>query len=362
MTASLAATFGRFIRSLPTPTPRNKYRLWHTDYWQYALKDGHQFQWRKFAASRILVKGAVTKAGLDGKVLFDEPPSAPSTLLSHVHGSNYTKQVFTGTLPRNVVRTIGFGYPAPPGMATRAARSVGATLAASVDAWSNREFSANLGGGTHHAGNEEKGPGGYCVFNDVGVSTVAMMSKFPEIQRVLIVDLDVHQGDGSASIFKNHPNVFTFDMYAEKNFPFRKILPDIGVPVPDGVGDDHYMHSLDAALPAAMERVQPDLMYFLAGVDVLESDKLGRLNLTMDGLRRRNDYVFDLAKAYKVPLVLCKAGGYSSPPQTTNRAHASCYLDGLRAYTGFDLELPPREPDSPDDLRTRSGPRARGAE
>jgi acetoin utilization deacetylase AcuC-like enzyme len=173
---------------------------------------------------------------------------------------------------------------------------------------------ANLAGGTHHA-SAQRG-GGFCVFNDAAVAARLMQAEQGRRQRqplrVAIIDLDVHQGNGTASIFAGDPSVFTLSLHGEKNFPFRKVAGDLDVALPDGCGDDDYLHALDLALDELALRFEPGLVIYLAGADPHEGDRLGRLKLTEDGLEARDRKVFDWAWQRRLPLALTMAGGYGT--------------------------------------------------
>lgn len=204
-------------------------------------------------------------------------------------------------------------------MAERARRSVGATVAAARVALGlgkpSQGIAANMAGGTHHA-YSHKG-GGFCVFNDVAVAARLMQAEWvrhfkntrPALQ-VAIIDLDVHQGNGTASIFADDASVFTLSLHGEKNFPFRKEASDIDVELPDGCRDATYLDALEQALDELQRRFQPGLVLFLAGADPYEGDRLGRLKLTCDGLEARDRRVFDWAWQRRIPLAFCMAGGY----------------------------------------------------
>jgi len=196
-------------------------------------------------------------------------------------------------------------------MAERARRSVGATIAA-CRAAAVEGVAANIAGGTHHA-YPDKG-GGFCVFNDAAVAARLMQAeqarRSRQPLRVAIIDLDVHQGNGTARIFQGDPTVFTLSLHGQKNFPFRKEASDLDVDLPDGTGDDAYLHALERALDELAHRFDPQLLIYLAGADPHEGDRLGRLKLTWDGLEARDRRVFDWAWQRGLPLAFAMAGGY----------------------------------------------------
>ena len=211
-------------------------------------------------------------------------------------------------------------------MAERARRSVGATIAACRAAF-REGVAANIAGGTHHA-YADKG-GGFCVFNDAAVASRLMQAEWARAHasplRVAIVDLDVHQGNGTARIFRGDPTVFTMSMHGAKNFPFRKEASDIDVDLADGCCDDEYLHALDIALDELERRFEPGLVIYLAGADPHEGDRLGRLKLTWDGLEARDRRVFDWAWQRRVPLAFAMAGGYGNRIEDTVQVQVNTF-------------------------------------
>ena len=203
-------------------------------------------------------------------------------------------------------------------MAERARRSVGASVAAARDALV-QGVAGNLAGGTHHA-YADKG-GGFCVFNDIAVTARLMQTEAWRLQRqkmnVAVIDLDVHQGNGTAAIFANDPSVFTLSLHGEKNFPFRKEPSDLDVGLPDGCTDEPYLAALHQALQTLHDRFDPHLVIYLAGADPHEGDRLGRLKLTADGMQARDRVVMDWAWQRRLPVVLCMGGGYGHDIETT---------------------------------------------
>ena len=229
--------------------------------------------------------------------------------LALAHSPAYVQAISTGSISPQAMREIGF--PWSEAMGERARRSVGATIAACRAAF-QEGVAANLAGGTHHA-YADKG-GGFCVFNDAAVASRLMQAEHSRRSRqtlqVAIIDLDVHQGNGTASIFRNDPTVFTLSLHGEKNFPFRKEPSDLDVDLPDGCGDAEYLQALEHTLDELDRRFQPGLVIYLAGSDPFEGDRLGRLKLTYDGLEARDRRVFDWAWQRRLPLAMAMAGGY----------------------------------------------------
>jgi acetoin utilization deacetylase AcuC-like enzyme len=212
-------------------------------------------------------------------------------------------------------------------MADRARRSVGATIAACRAALGGEGVAANIAGGTHHA-YADKG-GGFCVFNDAAVAIRLMQAEHARKRRhelrVAIVDLDVHQGNGTARIFRGDPTVFTMSMHGAKNFPFRKEASDLDVDLADGCCDEEYLHALDIALDELERRFEPGLVIYLAGADPHEGDRLGRLKLTWDGLEARDRRVFDWAWQRGLPLAFAMAGGYGHRIEDTVQVQVNTF-------------------------------------
>ena len=219
------------------------------------------------------------------------------------------------------------GFPWSKELVNRTLASVGGTLAATKQALATG-FSGTLAGGTHHAYRQEGS--GFCVFNDIAVAIEWAKAK-RGVKRALIVDLDVHQGDGTAAIFQGNADVFTLSLHGERNFPFRKQRSVLDVPLPDETGDDAYIEALRPVLQQA-SLFGPEIVFFQAGVDPLGSDRLGRLSLTREGLARRDALVFEFARDLKVPLVQTLGGGYSDPIELTVDAHAQSFRIAARYF------------------------------
>lgn len=275
-------------------------KAFHSDRFSLALPAGHTFPRTKYRLLRERVEGWPDLA-------VREADAAPPDVLRLAHDARYVDAALHGTLTAAELRAIGFPWSAAG--AERAQRSVGATIAAARAALAEG-IACNLAGGTHHA---SAGRGsGYCVFNDVAVATRLLQRERPGL-RVAVIDLDVHQGDGTAAIFEGDPSVFTLSLHGEKNFPFRKQRSTLDVGLPDGCDDVAYLAALDAALATlwAAHAADPfDLAFYLAGADPHVDDRLGRLALTADGLLARDRRVLGDCAARGVPLALAMAGGY----------------------------------------------------
>lgn len=280
-------------------------KAFHSDHYTLALPPGHRFPRSKYRMLRERVEG---RADVDS-IAAD---AAADAVLALVHAEPYLRGVIDGTLSAAEQRAIGL--PWSEAMVERSRRSVGATIAAARTALLEG-VAANLAGGTHHA-SATRGSG-YCVFNDVAVATRLLQqeaaAKGGAALRVAVVDLDVHQGDGTAAIFAGDASVFTLSLHGARNFPFRKASSDLDVGLPDGCGDADYLTALDGALDVLWREHAADpfgLAFYLAGADPHEGDRLGRLKLTAAGLLERDRRVLDGLRANRLPVALSMAGGY----------------------------------------------------
>ncbi len=248
---------------------------------------------------------------------FHEAPTTSDGVLALAHHPHYISAVSAGTLPESVQKAIGF--PWTPQMVERSRRSAGATIAACRAALTDPgRIAVNLAGGTHHAFADQGA--GFCVFNDAAIAARLMQAE-RRVQRVAIVDLDVHQGNGTASILANDDSVFTLSLHGERNYPFDKERSDLDVALADGTGDQAYLSALQDALAAMLERFSPQLIIFLAGADPHEGDRLGRLKLSFDGLARRDAMLLETAGRRAIPVAITMAGGYGKNIQDTVAIH-----------------------------------------
>ena len=286
-------------------------QAFHADAFVLPLPEGHTFPMPKYRLLRDAVAATLPEVRLC------EAPAASDGELALAHEPGWITAVVEGTLSVAQQREIGF--PWSPRMVERSRRSVGATIAAARAAlFEGDGVGANLAGGTHHA-YAHKGSG-YCVFNDVAVAARLMQAEWHRVHRseraglrVFVIDLDVHQGNGTASIFRDDPTVFTLSLHGAKNFPFRKEASDLDVELPDGCTDEPYLAALDEALDRAWARqgdAPPGLAFYLAGADPHENDRLGRLKVTEQGLAERDRRVLAWLRTRGVPVALSMAGGY----------------------------------------------------
>jgi acetoin utilization deacetylase AcuC-like enzyme len=305
-------------------------KAFYSDHFVLPLPPGHRFPMEKYAMLRDRLTLALPKLQLLAA------PCASDGELALAHSLAYVASIVDGTLSSAAQREIGF--PWSPAMVERARRSVGATVAA-VRSALVEGVAANLAGGTHHA-YADKGSG-FCVFNDVAVAARLMQAEWGRRDglpisawpsgtrraplRVAVIDLDVHQGNGTACIFQGDNSVFTLSLHGDKNFPFRKECGDLDVPLPDGCGDGEYLTALECALTELTRRFDPALVIFLAGADPYAGDRLGRLKLSADGLETRDRRVFDWCFARRIPLAFVMAGGYGVNIEETVQIQLNTY-------------------------------------
>ncbi|MEZ5646955.1 MAG: histone deacetylase [Burkholderiaceae bacterium] len=293
----------------------------YADHFVLPLPEGHRFPMAKYARLRERLHSELPQVALHQAV------PATDGELALVHRPDYVRDIAMGTLPKPEQREIGF--PWSEAMAERARRSVGATIQAARHVMAGGGIAANLAGGTHHA-SAGKGSG-FCVFNDAAVAARLMQveharncGSHPPLN-VAVVDLDVHQGNGTARIFARDDTVFTLSMHGARNFPFRKEASDLDVELPDGCGDDDYLEALDRALDELSRRFEPGLVIYLAGADPHEGDRLGRLRLSFDGLEARDRRVFDWAWQRRIPVAMAMAGGYGRDIETTVQVQVNTF-------------------------------------
>ncbi|NNU80571.1 histone deacetylase [Halovulum dunhuangense] len=294
--------------------------VWHGDYIA-PLKPGHRFPISKYGYLReaLVRRGLLPPEG--GHVT---PAEAGFAQIAAVHAPDYVDRVFSRTLRPEEARMIGL--PGTEAVARRARLSAaGTTLAARLAL--EHGIACNAAGGSHHAG--PQGGAGYCVFNDVAVAARALLNE-GQVGRVLVLDLDVHQGDGTARIFEGDAAVFTFSMHGEKNYPVRKARSSRDVGLPDGMGDADYLARLDAEMDTILQGFRPDIVFYNAGVDPYEGDRLGRLALSIDGLRARDRAVVARIRGLGIPLVGVLGGGYDDDTIALAERHAILFEEAAR--------------------------------
>ena len=288
---------------------KTKLKAFYSDRFVLPLPQGHRFPMQKYRLLREAVAESLSE------VEFFEAPHTTDGVLALAHHPRYIRNVISGTLSPEEQKAIGF--PWSPEMVERSRRSTGATIAACRAAMSDG-FAVNLAGGTHHA-QADRGEG-FCVFNDAAIAARLMQAE-RLVSRVAIVDLDVHQGNGTASILANDDSVFTLSLHGENNYPFTKAVSDLDVALPDGTQDDAYLAALEQALSDMFVRFAPQLIIYLAGADVYEGDRLGRLKLSKNGLAARDQLVMQAAYERRLPVAIAMAGGYAREIAETVAMH-----------------------------------------
>jgi acetoin utilization deacetylase AcuC-like enzyme len=299
-------------------------RLFPCDRFRLPLPAGHSFPIDKYTLLRQRLE---RHAAAGAAVEFIEPHAATDDELLRVHCRDYVGRVMAGTLSRDEIRRIGF--PWSPHLVERSLRSTGAAVDAAAAAVEDG-VAASLAGGTHHAGSNWGE--GYCVFNDVAVAAREMQAR-GAVRRVLVLDCDVHQGNGTAEIFAADETVFTMSIHGARNFPLRKQPGSLDVPLEDGTGDEEYLERLEEAVAESFARAGADLVLYIAGADPYEGDRLGRLRLTKPGLLARDRLVFDAARQAGVPTAIVCGGGYCTDLESIVDIHAATMLEaaGTRA-------------------------------
>ncbi|MEZ4455924.1 MAG: histone deacetylase [Gemmatimonadales bacterium] len=288
-------------------------RAWSSARWSIPLPDGHRFPMGKYR----LVRDGLVARGVLAESAIHEPDRVARAELALVHTARYIDAVIDGTLDPKEVRRIGF--PWTPLLPERSLRTVQGTLEACRDALAVGA-GINLAGGTHHA-YPDWGEG-YCVFNDVAVA-IRVLEREGRIARALVVDLDVHQGNGTARIFEDDPSVFTFSIHGERNYPFHKERSRLDIELADGTGDDGYLAMLARHLGAVIEEARPDLVVYIAGADPYRGDRLGRLALSIEGLRTRDAMVFEACRTRGLPVSMVLGGGYAANLDDIVTIHAN---------------------------------------
>jgi len=288
----------------------------------HPLPEGHRFPMVKYELlyKQLIYQGVVT---LDN---FFEPEKVDEEHIILAHSADYWQRLKTMQLSYHEIRRIGF--PLSEQLIERELRIVEGTILSSLSAL-NEGVSFNIAGGTHHSGSDWGE--GFCLLNDQAIAAAYLLNK-KYCKKILIIDLDVHQGNGTAEIFKNNNRVFTFSMHCQNNFPFKKEVSDLDVALPDYTGDDEYLELLAANLKMLFSREQPDFVFYLSGVDILASDKLGKLSVSENGCQERDLLVFQYCKEYKVPVQVSMGGGYSVQLRAIVDAHCNTFKQALKVF------------------------------
>jgi acetoin utilization deacetylase AcuC-like enzyme len=286
-------------------------KVFYSDHFVLPLPEGHRFPMVKYS----MLRERVAQDGICGPKELLTPRAVTDEEILRAHVPDYLRRVVSGTLTDKEVRRIGF--PWSEKMVERSRRASGGTLGACLAAL-DEGFAANLAGGTHHAFSD-RGEG-YCVFNDSAIAARAVQAA-GLVERVVIIDTDVHQGNGTAQILRTDPTVFTFSIHGAKNFPFHKEESDLDAPLPDGADDTEFLQALERGLEAALEAAHAELAIYLAGADPFEGDRLGRLSVTKSGLAERDRLVLEMCRERGVPVATTMSGGYASEVEDTVDVH-----------------------------------------
>ncbi len=287
---------------------------WHPSY-RHPLPDDHKFPMIKYdlIPEQLMYEGCITADALFA------PGPAPAETIALTHDAHYMKQVMACGLGAIEMRRIGFPYPMTSELVLRECIIMQGTIDCALRALETG-FAMNIAGGTHHAF-AAKGEG-FCIFNDFAIAANYLL-KYKKTERILICDLDVHQGNGTASIFRNDPRVYTFSMHSKDNYPLRKEISDTDIELPGGCNDETYLALLTENLESVVRSFRPDILFYLCGVDVLGTDKFGKLNLTREGCRKRDEQVFKTARHNALPVVCAAGGGYSFHVKDVVEAHCN---------------------------------------
>ena len=291
----------------------------HPDYY-LPLPEGHPFPMVKYT----LVYDRLRETGLLPAANIMLPEEATRADLERVHEKDYLDRLFGEGLSATEQRAIG--VPWSPRLLRRSRLAVQGTILA-AEAALEQGRGGNLAGGTHHAFADHGE--GFCVLNDIAVA-IRRLQHQKRIARALVIDLDVHQGNGTAAIFEGDDSVFTFSMHGERNYPSRKMRSSLDVGLPDGIDDDAYLSTLEINLPKLIENFSPDVVFYLAGVDVAAGDRYGRFNLSDDGIRARDRCVLDWTRRHGLPIAITLAGGYSPNPVRTAMLHTIVFEEAMK--------------------------------
>lgn len=283
--------------------------------YKYELPEKHRFPMVKYELipEQLLYEGTVSE-----DQFFHPDPLTEEEIL-WTHEREYWEKLKHQKLSRKEIRAIGF--PMSEKLIHRGRHIANGTVQCALF---SRQYGAamNVAGGTHHSFTH-KGEG-FCVFNDIAIASNYLI-KHGIVNKILVVDLDVHQGNGTAQIFQHEPRVFTFSMHGAKNYPLRKVPSDLDIGLPDGTEDGPYLKTLRETLPRLIDEVQPEQIFYLSGVDVIRSDKLGRLGLSIEGCKKRDEIVLELCKKNEIPVAISMGGGYSERLAHIVEAHANTF-------------------------------------
>lgn len=299
-------------------------KIAYSDVFAYSVPDNHRFPMKKYTLipERLLAEGTITQAN------FFAPQALSEAEILTTHTPEYWHALKTQTLDKKLARAIGFEMTAR--LVDRGRYIAHATYECALYA---KEYgiAMNVAGGTHHAFADHGE--GFCVFNDVCIASNLLLAR-GEARQILVVDLDVHQGNGNASIMADEPRVFVFSMHGAKNYPFRKVPSDLDIELDNDTNDHTYRQILQDTLPNLIRQVQPDMMFYQSAVDVLATDKLGKLALTQAGCRQRDEFVLAQAKSHGIPIAVVMGGGYSQDINDVVEAHCNTFRVAQKMFFG----------------------------
>ena len=295
-------------------------RIAYSPVYKYVLPDGHRFPMEKYELipQQLLYEGTIE----ENQFFHPEALSEEHILLTHTKA--YWDKLQHQSLSRKEERAIGF--PMRMDLITRGRHIAQGTLDCARFAMNGGNCALNIAGGTHHSF-ADKGEG-FCVYNDIAIASNVLLAQ-GEVKKILVIDLDVHQGNGTAKIFEKDNRVFTFSVHGEKNYPHRKEKSDLDIGLPDKTGDADYLKIVEEYVPKLIEQEKPDMLFYLSGVDILETDKLGRLSVSLAGCKRRDEIVFENARSYDLPIAVSMGGGYSERLADIVEAHANTYRTAM---------------------------------
>ena len=288
----------------------------------HPLPEGHRFPMLKYELipEQLLHEGTITSSQ------FFKPKCCADEIVLLTHDPVYIRKLKEQTLSESEQRRIGF--PQSPELITREWMIIQGTIDCALYSLQHG-MALNVAGGTHHAF-ADRGEG-FCLLNDFAITANYLLQQ-KKVNRILIIDLDVHQGNGTAKIFENNPAVFTFSMHGAHNYPFHKEVSDLDVPLPDGIKDDEYLSLLSAHLVHLLETFRPDMALYLSGVDILDTDKFGKLKVSMQGCHQRDEFVFTELYKRNIPCTVAMGGGYSPDIRHIVEAHCNTYRLAARIY------------------------------
>uniref|UniRef100_UPI00404B868D histone deacetylase family protein n=1 Tax=Fulvivirga sp. TaxID=1931237 RepID=UPI00404B868D len=289
----------------------------------YPLPDGHRFPIEKYE----LVKEQLIYEGTIHEEQVYDPGLVDEKLILDVHTEEYWHSLRDLTIGVRAAKKIGL--PVNEMSVNRARNSVAGTVSSALLA-KERNIAINLSGGTHHA--YASHGEGFCFLNDLAIAASYLLNS-KIAHQILIIDLDVHQGNGTAKIFENDKRVFTFSMHGKANYPLHKEKSDLDIALPTGINDDDYLSVLSKNLNELVTKVNPDFVFFQAGVDVMKGDKLGKMNLTKEGVKQRDELVIESCKSYNIPIVITMGGGYSEKLKDLIEAHCNTFRVAVRLYS-----------------------------